>query len=343
MPHDPDWKSHAGAALEKLSQRRILIVGDLIIDEYVTFRPSHISLEAPIPVFYPLEGAVYLGGASNVAANVASIDCRPLLLGLAGIQCAPGEIYGLGPEVLDRFRALCNDRGVELHAVEVPDRFFIRKRRYVADRQHVFRVDAVEESEAAPEYYDLMLTHADRLLDSAGALVVEEMGHGTVTPQVAQELISRARKRGLPVMGDSQMGRLGWLKGCSLLCPNLKELRQACAEFCPQVSPDSSPEDAAQALRQALDLDAVLLKQGAQGMTLVDQNAAHKIPAVAVNVVDVTGAGDTVIAVIASCLASGISMLQAAHLANLAAAVAISKPGTSTASREELVHFLESN
>ncbi len=343
MPGQAEWKSHASAALEKLTQPRVLIVGDLIIDEFITCRASHISLEAPIPVFYPLEGAVYLGGASNVAANVASIDCRPLLLGLAGIQCAPGEIYGLGPQVLDRFRGLCNDRGVELHAVECHDRFFIRKRRYVADRQHVFRVDAVEESDAAPQYYERLLAEADRLLEIAGALIVEEMGHGTITPRVAQELISRARKRGLPVMGDSQMGRLGWLKGCSLLCPNLKELRQACAEFCPQVSPEAPPEDAAQALRQALALDALLLKQGAEGMTLVDQNAAHKIPGVAVNVVDVTGAGDTVIAVIASCLASGISTLQAAHLANLAAAVAISKPGTSTVSREELAHFLESN
>ena len=340
MQQQPDWKAQAGAALEKLIQPQVLIVGDLIIDEYVTCRASHISLEAPIPVFYPLEGAVYLGGASNVAANVASIGSRPLLLGLAGVRCAPGEIYGLGREVLERFRALCVERGVELHAIEAEDRFFIRKRRYVADGQHVFRVDAVEEEEAAPQYYDRLLSQADRLLSRAGALVVEEMGHGTITAKVAQELIARARSLGLPVLGDSQMGRLGWLKGCSLVCPNVKELRAGCGAFCPRVAPDSALEEAAQALRNALALDALLVKQGEQGMTLVQEGAAHKIPGVPVNVVDVTGAGDTVIAVMASCLASGTNMLQAAHLANLAAAVVITKPGTSTTSREELAQFL---
>ena len=340
MAPEGDWKTHALAALEKLGRPEILIVGDLIIDEYITCRASHISLEAPIPVFYPLEGAVYLGGASNVAANVASVGCRPLLLGLAGVRCAPGEIYGIGPQVLDRFKGLCLERGVELHAVEVEERFFVRKRRYVADRQHVFRVDAVEEDEAAPQHYEKMLSEADRLLDRTGALLVIEMGHGTVTRRVARELVERARKRGLPVLGDSQMGRLGWLKGCSLLCPNVKELSQGCVEFCPEIGEEAALEAKGQALRWALRLDALLVTQSAEGMTLIEEDGAHKIPGVAVKVVDVTGAGDTVMALMGSCLASGVGMLEAAHLANTAAAVVVGKEGTSTTSRQELAQFL---
>jgi len=338
--------SELSSLIKGLRRVKVLVVGDLIIDEYVSCRASHISLEAPIPVFYPVGYDLYLGGASNVAANLADFGAECVLCSIAGVASPAAEIYAAPEDVIGRYRALCEAKGIRLLTIPNPERFFIRKRRYVAQGQHVFRVDYVDERENRAENHTALLQQVREIIEGEGvsAVVLSEMGHGTLTPELIAEILKVAKGRGIPVASDTQTGRLDWLKGSTLISPNAKEARVALRRLRGEIGKQATLEEVAGGLLQDLALEALLVTRAEQGMTLflaeANRVSAYDIPAAPVVVRDVTGAGDTVIAVMSICLGNGLDFLAAAQIANEAAGQVIQKPGTSTTSKEEVVAAL---
>ena len=318
------------ALLHGFSERRILVVGDVMLDRYLWGTASRISPEAPVPVVHVQRRSSVLGGAANVARNLRSLDVTADLAGFVGLD---GDA--------DSFRAECRAHGIGTDAVVAIDDFCtVVKTRVVADDRQVVRFDdeiAVPRANA----------EADRLLEAIRALlaaqayagvVLSDYAKGVCTPYFCQALIAACRERGVPVYVDPKGRDYAKYRGATAIKPNrveMIELAQAMGwSFV-------SPVEAARQLRDLLGLDFVALTLGAQGIAIVQEEGVHEMPTVAREVFDVSGAGDTVMATMVAGLGSGLELTDAVALANLAAAEVIAHTGTTPVRREGLLFALQ--
>ncbi|WP_271301154.1 D-glycero-beta-D-manno-heptose-7-phosphate kinase [Sphingomonas sp. CV7422] len=313
--------------LRKLDGKRIIVLGDVMLDTFVYGHCARISPEAPIPVVRIEREEVMLGGAGNVARNIAALGAEAILIGVVG-QDAAGA--ALRTKIHEEARIYAD--------LALEQRPTTQKIRYIAAQQQMLRVD-IEES--GPIGAASLLHAFARQLPTADAVVLSDYAKGVLTPDLLTTVIRQARAAGKPIIADPKTIDVARYDGVTLLTPNAAEAAQASGQACDE---DEGACSAADQLLAAMPTSpAVLITRGAKGMTLAQRGApAIHLPALARAVFDVSGAGDTVVAMLAVALASGLDVTEAAHLANVAAGKAVSKPGTAVVTvdelREELQH-----
>ena len=305
-------------SLPDFSAASILVAGDVMLDQYISGSTTRISPEAPIPVVRREAQYSVLGGAANVACNLSSIGASVALCGLLGEDPAGDEIVALmQSSAIDN--ACLRDAAVTT----------IAKLRVISRQQQLLRIDA---EDRYPESAIAALNEAVLArLQHQAALVFSDYGKGWLTDCEAQ--ITRARQLGIPVLVDPKGGDYSKYRGATVITPNRSELERIVG----RCRDDAELFLRAEALRAELDLEAVLVTLSERGMALLQRNAEPlHLASSAREVFDVTGAGDTVIAVLSACVALGLSLPESAYIANRAAAIVVGKLGTACVNRGEL-------
>jgi D-beta-D-heptose 7-phosphate kinase/D-beta-D-heptose 1-phosphate adenosyltransferase len=300
------------------SRVRVLVAGDVMLDEYWFGPTNRISPEAPVPVVRVTDSEARAGGAANVAVNLASLGARTSLTGIVG-RDSNGATLG----------DLLRNQGIAVDFVESAGRPTITKLRVLSRNQQLIRLDTEEAftaDDATP------LTGAlERLLPPASVCILSDYGKGTLS-QVAA-LIGVCRRRGVPVLVDPKGTDFARYRGATLLTPNLAEFEAVVGK----VRNSAEIAEQGEALREALDLQALVITLGERGMAVIAAEGEPVfLPARARQVFDVTGAGDTVIATLAACLGAGLTLEDAAGLANLAAGLVVGKIGVASVTPSEL-------
>jgi D-beta-D-heptose 7-phosphate kinase/D-beta-D-heptose 1-phosphate adenosyltransferase len=317
--------SRAAAILRSMRERRVLVLGDVMLDEFWWGRVSRISPEAPVPVVQVTGQSFHLGGAGNVAASVRSLGGGAVLAGVVGRDTAA-----------ERVREALAAAGVDSHLVEVGrDRPTTVKTRIVAHGQQVVRADREDAADVPARAQAALLESVRRELPSCGALVISDYQKGVVTASLLRRVLPLAKRHGVPVLVDPKVRHFRLYRGATVVTPNQIEAEQATGLQL------RSPAEVVAAGRRILSLlgcRAVLVTRGEHGMSLCERGRPPlHVPTAAREVFDVTGAGDSVIAATALALAAGASLPEAAVLANCAAGVVVGKVGTAQASPAEVL------
>ncbi len=302
---------------EALSARRVLVVGDAMLDQYWFGDVERISPEAPVPVVRVQRREERLGGAANVARNVAAVGVRTALLTVLGDDDAGHSVSRLLAEA-----------GIEPQVHLDPSLPTTVKLRVIGRRQQMLRVDFENVPEA--ETLAALLDNYASLLADHDLVILSDYGKGGLAHITS--MIERATAAGRPVLVDPKGDDYTRYKGATLLTPNRTELREVVGRW----KDEADLTRRAQALRADLGLQALLLTRSEEGMTLYTDEGAWSVPAQAREVFDVSGAGDTVIAVLAAMLAAGTPLRDAVSVANRAGGIVVGKLGTATASYDEL-------
>jgi len=322
---DASTSTALSAWTEKFPSATIVVVGDVMLDHYLLGHVTRISPEAPWPVVDVYGEEYRLGGAANVAHNVSALGGKAVLCGLIGDDEAGG-----------RLRALLAQQGVKPDGLVVDaKRPTTVKMRIIGRQQQMMRVDREVRHPLEPgPARQRLLDGVERALAGAQCLVLSDYAKGLFTGGLLKELIQLAKRLRVTVVADPKVANFDGMKGATVVTPNHLEAMQIAAG---RVTSTEDVMEVGRHLLERLDGEAVLITLGEQGMALFERNGGyHEIPTVAQQVYDVTGAGDTVAAVLALGLACGASMREAATLANAAAGVVVGKVGTATVDRREL-------
>ncbi len=312
------------AIVGRFSGRRLLVLGDLMLDHYLWGHCERISPEAPVPVVEVQKETSSLGGAGNVAANLTALGAEPVLVGLVGEDSRAQQLF-------EAFAA----RGVDTRSiVRDATRPTTMKTRIIAHSQQVVRADWESRADVTGAALDLLLEKLERELPRCHGLVVSDYGKGVITRPVLERAIGLARARKLPVAVDPKESHIDAYRGVSILTPNQLEAGYVMGQ---RVTDEASLMSVGWGLQKRLDAECALITRGADGMSLFEKSGRYThLPTVAREVFDVTGAGDTVVSVVALALAAGADYPEACYLANHAAGVVIREVGTATCSPSQL-------
>jgi D-glycero-beta-D-manno-heptose-7-phosphate kinase len=309
--------------LDTIRDRRIVVLGDVMLDEFVWGDVTRISPEAPVPVVDVRRESVHLGGAANVLANLIALGTRGSVIGVVG-----------NDEAGDRLRSSVSRLDESKDTLIVDDsRPSTTKTRIVAHNQFVVRADRESRAPVTSRIETQIISRLKDALAEASAFVVSDYDKGVVTQRILSEVLPFAYER-VPVLVDPKLRNFDSYRPATLITPNHHEaLRMSNTED----DSDAGLHHAAKVIRERLGCDAVLITRGDKGMMLLgDGGIPAYVKTAAREVYDVTGAGDTVIAALAASLAAGATMIEAATLANQAAGIVVAKIGTATATAEEL-------
>jgi len=315
-------------ALPDFRNCRIMVLGDVMLDRYLMGEVKRISPEAPVPVLRVKERYEALGGAGNVCNNLVNLGCTTVLLGITG-------------EDLDgkALKELCGQKGIDNHLLIDQLRPTITKTRIMAREQQLLRLDEEESNCLSDLIRSELLTRFAEHLPACQAVILSDYGKGIFqTPDFCQMVISLANKRGVPVLVDPKGKQWERYRFATCITPNASELEQV-AESAIQNEPQLSKE--AERIRGIYEVRWLLVTRGSKGMCLLGpQKEPLIIPTIAREVYDVSGAGDTVIATLAACVACGLSFPEAARVANIAAGIVVGKLGTQPVTAAELQNAL---
>lgn len=315
------------ARIRELARAHVLVVGDIMLDRFVSGSVNRISPEAPVPVLKIELAYSMLGGAGNVIRNIAALGAVPSFIGVIGDDGEGEEVRSLLTEVIGQA-----DKRLLVEA----GRPTTTKIRYLAQDHQLLRVDSEVTAPLSPETAVALIAATEDALDGIEVLVLSDYAKGVLGPTTVCSLIQTAQRAGCRVIVDPKMRDFNVYSGASLITPNRGELIAATGI---SASTDAEMEQACKQVLAKHDIAAVLATRGAEGMTLATREGdVHHLPANAREVYDVSGAGDTVVAVLSTALAAGVDLIEAAHLANLAAGIVVGKVGTAVVRPEELVH-----
>jgi rfaE bifunctional protein kinase chain/domain len=317
-------KTRAAEILQNLRDRYVLVLGDVMLDEFVWGDVTRISPEAPVPVVDVRRESIHLGGAANVLANLVALGARGAVVGVVGNDAAGRKLQtGL------------RDLGVHDQYLLVDEsRPSTTKTRIIAHSQLVVRADRESRNPVTGKLEEKIVTCLKEALTQADAFVVSDYDKGVVTPGILREILPVAYEQA-PVLVDPKLRNFNSYRPATLVTPNhLEALRMSNTED----HSDDGSHHAAKVIREKLGCDAVLITRGDRGMMLLEGDGQPVyVETAAREVYDVTGAGDTVIATLAGALATGATMFEAATLANHAAGIVVGKVGTATATAAELL------
>jgi D-glycero-beta-D-manno-heptose-7-phosphate kinase len=300
-----------------LNAAKVLVVGDAMLDRYWFGAVDRISPEAPVPVVRVTREEERLGGAANVALNVKTLGAQATLLTVVG-----------NDEPARKLRQLLEQQGVVTLLGEDPKLYTIVKLRVIGRSQQLIRIDF--ENQPDHEVLHGMLGDYERVLGQHQAVLFSDYGKGGLTH--IPRMIELARAANKPVLIDPKGSDYSRYAGATVITPNRAELAQVVGTW----SSEAQLHERAQALREQLKLDALLLTRSEEGMSLFDAQGHTQVPAQAREVFDVTGAGDTVIATMAAMLACGLSLRDAMPIANRAGSIVVGKFGTASVNHKEL-------
>lgn len=310
-----DWQS-----------KHILVLGDIMLDRYIWGSVERISPEAPVPVVRTAHRTEQPGGAANVAMNIAGMGARATLLGFRG-----DDDEGRSVE------ASLTHAGITPAMVVVRSHPTTSKLRIIGGKQQMLRLDTEQTDGYPREAYTELLERFNESLSSADAVILSDYAKGVLNVELCQTVIRAARRRGIPVLVDPKQRNFALYSGATTICPNLSELSAATG-----LSAKSLDDllAAGQKLVADLDLQYLTVTLSEKGIALLRSTSTFIAPAVARQVFDVSGAGDTVIATMGLALAAGLEIEIAVQLANVAAGIVVSKVGTVPVTREELLMSL---
>ncbi|HED65272.1 MAG TPA: D-glycero-beta-D-manno-heptose-7-phosphate kinase [Planctomycetes bacterium] len=320
---------HLLGVLEGLGTPRVLILGDLILDRYVSGEVQRISPEAPIPVLAARQDEVRLGGAGNVAANLRAMGAEVEILGVVGDD-------GKGRMLRELLEAI----GVESSGVHIAaDRPTTEKTRLIGGAQQILRVDWEESGAVGSADASSLLEGLDQRLEHTGAVILSDYGKGVLTDGILADVIARARAASVPVLVDPKGEDYSRYRGATLVTPNRREAEVAIGRTIEHL--EDLPAVAERLMDQA-ELDAAVITLGADGIFYRERGrgSGDRVPTAARAVFDVTGAGDTVISHLALVLAAGRPLAEAVRLANHAAGLVVARRGAASVTREELAATL---
>ncbi len=322
-------RSALAARVRDFRGKRVLVVGDVILDRYLWGRATRVSPEAPVLVVDVEREEFRLGGAANVAHNVASLGALPLLFGVCGTDLASGGLAGL-----------LRERGVDPEAGMISDaaRRTTVKTRIIAHHQQVLRADEETRDALADSSRARLLERVEAALAGADAVIFSDYGKGVLSPPLLDALLPELSRRGIPTAVDPKEEQFFRYKGVTVITPNLNEAAQAWGR---RIRNDVELAEAGFGLREKLASRSVLITRGEGGMSLFDEEGHTHIPTKAREVYDVTGAGDTVVATMGVALAARAPLAEACVLANHAAGLVVAHLGTAAATADDLIASLE--
>ena len=314
--------------IARFAGRRILVLGDLMLDRYLWGRVDRISPEAPVPVVEVERETVALGGAGNVAANLQALGARPMLVGVVGEDDE-------GARLMETLTARGVTTGGVLRDASRPTTV---KTRIIAHAQQVVRADREARADLSGAVLESLLERLEAEIGACEGMVVSDYGKGVITPRTLERALGSARRRGLTVSVDPKESHIDAYRGVSILTPNQHEAGYMQGR---RVVDDASLQEVGWGLQKRLDAEALLMTRGAEGMSLFEKGGSYTyLPTVAREVYDVTGAGDTVVSVVAVALATGADYPTASHLANHAAGIVIREVGTAACTPAQLLASL---
>jgi D-beta-D-heptose 7-phosphate kinase/D-beta-D-heptose 1-phosphate adenosyltransferase len=311
--------------LDAFTGRRVLVLGDAMLDHYIWGEVGRISPEAPVPVVSVRKESSRLGGAANVAHNIRVLGGEPILVSVVGADDA-GRRLRRGLERCE----IATER-----LVLDPDRPTVEKTRVIARSQQIVRIDREEIRDVEGAVRDALSAQLEAALPQVEAIVVSDYGKGVISGPLLERWLPRFRAAGRPVCVDPKETHFHSYRRVTVLTPNLAEASFAAGR---RVRDAAGLEAVGRALLQQLEAEYLLITRGEEGMSLFPREGARlDIPAVGHEVYDVTGAGDTVVGALALALAAGGSMEEATRVANHAAGHVIRELGTATVTREEIL------
>jgi len=313
--------------VSRFGKKRLLVVGDLLLDRYIWGEVSRISPEAPVPVVWAKDERYVPGGACNVASNLASLGADVSLAGVVGSDERAGILKGL-----------MDERGVRLEGVfSDNNRPTILKTRITAgqNEQQVLRIDRENVDPVASPVTRKIINHIAGNINEYDGIIIEDYGKGLITPALLKGVVPLARKHGKILSVDPKESHFSYYKGVSVITPNHHEAGRAVGYA---LDNKKSLEKGGSELLRKLRARVVLITLGERGMMVFQKDKPpRRIPTLAQEVFDVSGAGDTVISVYTLALVSGASPIIAAHISNCAAGIVVGHRGTAVVGRKELL------
>jgi D-beta-D-heptose 7-phosphate kinase/D-beta-D-heptose 1-phosphate adenosyltransferase len=329
MDHSvPPADAELAAIVRGFRTARVLVIGDLILDRYVIGSVHRLSPEAPIPVLRPGRRQATLGGAANVALNIATLGGEVWLAGVIGDDEAGTELS----------RLLAHEERIHPALTIVPGRPTTAKTRFVAGSHQILRLDEETTAPLDTDAATALLSGMEALLDQADVIVLSDYAKGVLCDAVLARLLELTAARDRTVIADPKRPDFTAYRGCTVLTPNESEIRLATRI---EAGDDAGAERAGEVALAATGGSAVLVTRSEKGLTLVrrGERPLH-LPTRAREVADVSGAGDTLVAALAVALAAGAALPAAAVLANITAGISVGKPGTATVGHDELLGVL---
>ncbi|MGC8796920.1 D-glycero-beta-D-manno-heptose-7-phosphate kinase [Thermodesulfovibrio sp. 3462-1] len=326
-------RAKAEQFLKKFKDKKILVIGDIILDRYIFGKVSRISPEAPVPVVEVTEESYRLGGAANVANNIIALGGKAYVSGIIGKGFA-GKIV----------KDLLEEKGIEVDYLFEDARKTTVKTRIIAGNQQIVRFDIEDTRRLQGKAKETFLSMIKNALIDFDAVIVSDYKKGVVFEELFRLLINHKKKNGNFVAVDPKIGHFRFYKHVSLITPNLAEASHG-AEI--EIKDEKTLIKAGFNLLKKLACDSVLITRGEEGMSLFEKKDSEVVvthlPTVAKKVFDVTGAGDTVIATITLAHVAGADLVSAAKIANVAAGIVVGKVGTATATVEEILEILKTH
>ena len=310
--------------ISKFNGVKVLVIGDLILDEFIWGDSSRISPEAPVPVVLVERESLMPGGAANVANNISSLGAKVYLVGVIG-----KDDHGR------QLETILKKKGVDLEGVvSDPGRPTTLKTRVVARHQQVVRIDRENPSHLSASINAELADYIKEKIKEVDGIIIEDYGKGVITPGILKEIIPLAKRYGKVIAVDPKEEHFAYYKGVTAITPNRKEA-EAMGGI--KADDDASLDRLGKSLLERLKLQAALITLGEQGMRVFERGGRiTHIPTVTQEVFDVSGAGDTVIATFTTALCAGAKMIEAAHISNFAGGIVVGKVGVATTSQAEL-------
>ncbi len=310
--------------VDRFSKLKILVVGDIILDEFMWGSVSRISPEAPVPVVDVEKENIMLGGAANVLTNINALGGNAVICGVIG-----NDYNG------ERFMSIIKESGFSTEGIFIdPERLTSIKIRVVAQHQQVVRFDKETRDRLSKKTYYNMIDFLDSRLHEFDAVIISDYGKGLLSRGIISKTLQYKKKSGLIVTVDPKIRNFRFYKGVTVITPNQKEAEDACGF---EINNQKSLIRAGLLLLKRYQTEAILITRGEHGMSLFQKNGKiEHIPTAAKEVYDVTGAGDTVISALSLALATNASWLDACIISNKAAGIVVGKIGTASASVNEL-------
>jgi D-beta-D-heptose 7-phosphate kinase/D-beta-D-heptose 1-phosphate adenosyltransferase len=303
---------------------RILVIGDAMLDRFIAGRVTRISPEAPVPVVAYEHEMQRMGGAANVAHNLAALGAQVTLVAVTGADDAAATLA-----------RECRDAGIAPSFVGDAGRCTTTKVRIVTERnQQVARIDYESDTEISGDVEQRVIAEIQKHAPQSAAIIVSDYLKGGVTRRIAEAVVAEADRGGAPLLVDPKIPHIDYYAGATLVTPNHHEAEIATHM---RVRSEDEAREAARQFRHRARCKGVLMTRGDQGMWLLTDDAEGNLPASAREVSDVTGAGDTVIATMTLAMAAGANAAEAARLANEAAGIAVGRFGPATVSVDELL------
>ncbi|OGP53829.1 MAG: hypothetical protein A2Y65_06040 [Deltaproteobacteria bacterium RBG_13_52_11] len=310
--------------VQRFKKTTLLVVGDIMIDEFIWGTVSRISPEAPVPVVAVTHEDLLLGGAANVVHNVHSLGGRALLAGVI-------EDDRMGEKIKDLLAEQQIDRGGLVVQAGRPTTV---KTRIIAHSQQVVRFDREKLEPISTQSLESLLQYIDKNWDQVDGVIVSDYGKGLIIPELMDFIMNRKRDDGKLVAVDPKMNNFSLYTGATIVTPNRQEAEAAAGK---QIKDEGSLMEVGRDLLERFASQAILITRGEEGMVLFEREGeVVNVPTVAKEVYDVTGAGDTVISTLTLALASGSDFPEAAVVANYAAGIVVGKVGTATVTPDEL-------